>query len=816
MLVRSSAMRAHRDVRACPAHSPKPRGDRAPARTYLPLALYAVGVTIAAVVLRDQINPDAVSYVRNAAYWAAGQPADAISGYWSPLLSWAIAPLLIAGMDGLHAARVVLALAGGGLVAAAGLLMRRLADTRAPDAAQLAALCLIAISAVRMATWVITPDLLLGALLLFYCAAVLSPDLLGRPVRAAVCGALAGVGFLSKPYALVFFLVHYPATVALAWLQGGRRASPGRVGLTIATGLVAFALVAGPWIATLSVQYGHPTFSTAARINHTIVGPSDRSRMHALDRLHRVPEGRIYAWERPDALPYAHWSPFESRAYLAHQVHYTLRTLGRVGRDVASFDALWITLPALILAPIHLHRRRDRGGGARAVWVLGTVCLYAVGFTLVYYERRYIEPFLWPLVVVHCLAVPWAGQAGSRRIALGASVLLLGAFGFRTLDDVVAVVDQARARVDYRALAAAAGPHTPRGPIAFAGRPSHVGLYLAYHMERPFVGWMWAPQSGRAESLEAELLKHGAVALLVDEMWPLADGFEAATRWRRRATLAYRGPADLSIYVPVGADAAPSMHDRSSALGTSGLHDEGLQPVELLGDDASVGLEITELRARAAMDLALADLDEAGPLEQCDQGLAVVDEAMLPGPEEVVDHQRRARAALVLQPRVPDGPVEVSILERAAVRAMQAEQEAQIGRRDPEPAARQQHAVHLSQHARGLGVAEVLDQVLGEDALEARRRQWEGPPRVHVDGVGASQHQIGVEPPGERVLAAAEVQAGVLRAREIAPDSARAPHEPGEPKRRREVGDRHPASPSRLHRPSPCTRLHRWMATSME
>jgi hypothetical protein len=65
--------------------------------------------------------------------------------------------------------------------------------------------------------------------------------------------------------------------------------------------LSALALVALPWILTLSHHYGSPTFSTSASINHALVGPGDQSLIHVFIRSHLAhPPGRITTWEDPD------------------------------------------------------------------------------------------------------------------------------------------------------------------------------------------------------------------------------------------------------------------------------------------------------------------------------------------------------------------------------------------------------------------------------------------------------------------------------------------------------------------------------------
>ena len=156
---------------------------------WIPLLVYLVLVGVQGWRARDTFNPDAVSYLRNARYLAEGRLADAVSGYWSPLLSWCIAPLVYLGVDSLYAARIVLAGWGGLMVLACSVFLRRLSPCR--RWLQIVILTLVAIIVARTAAHVITPDLLMFTLLTAYCAVVISPQVLEQKRTAAICGRWA-------------------------------------------------------------------------------------------------------------------------------------------------------------------------------------------------------------------------------------------------------------------------------------------------------------------------------------------------------------------------------------------------------------------------------------------------------------------------------------------------------------------------------------------------------------------------------------------------------------------------------------------------
>jgi hypothetical protein len=196
-----------------------------------PLLIYAALVSWQGWRMREQINPDAVSYIQNARYLAQGRLAESVSGYWSPLLSWCIAPLVYCGVDGLCAARVVLGVWGAGLVLASMALTRSL--VRRSGWLGAGALCLIAVDAARLATCVISPDLAMAAILLAYCGTVAARRFADRTSLQVLAGLLGGAAYLAKIlrpalFRGAFHLQCFPAVRGAARARGKRPRWPGR------------------------------------------------------------------------------------------------------------------------------------------------------------------------------------------------------------------------------------------------------------------------------------------------------------------------------------------------------------------------------------------------------------------------------------------------------------------------------------------------------------------------------------------------------------------------------------------------------------
>ena len=117
------------------------------------------------------------------------------------------------------------------------------------------------------------PDLLIVPLLLAWCGVVLGPGFSRARTAGLQADALAAAAYLAKAYALPFLAVHgllaFGAQAQLAGSPTARRRVLANAGVAVAT----LAVLAGPWIATVSAAYGRPTFTTAAGFNAALVSP---------------------------------------------------------------------------------------------------------------------------------------------------------------------------------------------------------------------------------------------------------------------------------------------------------------------------------------------------------------------------------------------------------------------------------------------------------------------------------------------------------------------------------------------------------------
>jgi 4-amino-4-deoxy-L-arabinose transferase-like glycosyltransferase len=340
---------------------------------------------------RYKANPDGYCYISIARYYLEGDFGKAINGYWGPLYSWLMVPLLGLGVENLLAARLVLFLAGAGIFPATYLLGKGLGLGPRTLIWTLAALELPVLG--WAASW-LTPDLILSVLILFYLALVIRPST-AHPWRTSIgCGLLGGVAFWAKGYAMPFFLAHYAITMVLLDAPSGSPPLRWRAGRILVGGVVFLAL-ALPWGAALSRKYHKPTMGETGRYNLSIFGRGPRGSkghpMHWQGYLTPSHEKALSAWEDPCLFTVPRWSPFQSvRDFLSLAKH----SLGTGWWAVKLLFDFWIlALPVLILSVADVLRR-PRGRPREVAVVVLAFGLWVGGYCMFLVETRYLIPGL--------------------------------------------------------------------------------------------------------------------------------------------------------------------------------------------------------------------------------------------------------------------------------------------------------------------------------------------------------------------------------------------------------------------------------------
>ncbi len=282
---------------------------------------YVLFVVLGVLILPAYVhtlNNDAISYISIAMKYVGGHTAEAINPYWSPMYSWLIAGLILLGIPGLYAAKIVSLVAGFGSLVVFCDLCRYFRIDRPLSLILPSAVALLLLYFV---TYVITPDLLLVFFLLMYLRLLFEPNIGSRPWHGVVIGIIASLAYLSKTIALPLIIIH--STVTLTYLFfSGSTSQRRRLIIHHSIALFVFMSLALAWALQISAKHGSFTFGENARVIHSTLGPQMADRVpFNVDGLFAPPdEYSTSVWDDPTKIAREDWSPFQSKANFFEQL----------------------------------------------------------------------------------------------------------------------------------------------------------------------------------------------------------------------------------------------------------------------------------------------------------------------------------------------------------------------------------------------------------------------------------------------------------------------------------------------------------------
>ncbi|MEX1179049.1 MAG: glycosyltransferase family 87 protein [Nitriliruptor sp.] len=432
-------------------------------------APYLAIVGLGAVLLpgyHQHLTPDGISYLSVAEHYAAGRLTEAVNGYWSPLFSWAMTPLIAVGVPSTLAAKIVT------LLAALGVLWAIRRSTRTIGVSEPTVTLVswaMVLPLIASAYAFITPDLIVALPVLLYVERLARPAGADAIASGAWAGVWAGLAYLTKLFALPFVLVHLLVAAGLTVRRRGTAATIRTAGVA----LVVFGVIVGGWSAALTVKYGYVTAGTAASTN--------------IDYLTPGSPGNASQWAGPLPPPHEHAvSAWEDLPLAADRAEVSVAPgeerddapgPSLIGRAFDQMDDLvgaafgWAPVVVLALAaPFLLRLKRPGRRGERhpiaedptpALLFAAGAAVWAGGVLATYAQARY----LWAALL---LLTPLAGAAiDALRVArprdlwwqVAAAVLIVGMVpgaieqlrsDWGVSDDVVEVAGEVESQVDLR------------------------------------------------------------------------------------------------------------------------------------------------------------------------------------------------------------------------------------------------------------------------------------------------------------------------------------------------------------------------------
>ena len=376
-------------------------------RTSILLGLVLLSAYVGLVLLYhiprlSVITPDAVAYARMARRFVSGDFMGAVTGHWSPFLSFCLAPLLFLVDDDLVAIRIIIIFWGGLFVFSFGLLVKRFVQGQRLQLIAMA--CVVVLAAEWSHSQ--TPDLILCAWLSLYFYLVTEASLWRSKWKAFGVGIVGGVAYLTKHYALPFFLLSFPLLLFLSWRRE-RDSWPRPLAHYIkflCVGFFGFFLIAGIWFGPLSLKYGRLLFETSGRFAYQysvckynkIPFPGSMQ-----NRLQKPQEGDISVWERGlgnDFLNSGGESGLPKFCNAKTQALVLLDNFMKLISYLYKFGCAPGVIVFPLLAGILFIRRAERR--FFAFWVLIGAVTYSAGYLLVYFGAfRYS----WPIMMLNFL-----------------------------------------------------------------------------------------------------------------------------------------------------------------------------------------------------------------------------------------------------------------------------------------------------------------------------------------------------------------------------------------------------------------------------
>jgi hypothetical protein len=435
---------------------------------------------------QDGINPDGVSYIRIAHYYASGQFHLMISGYWGPMLSWIIAPLLGFVEDPLSAAHIAIGLSAIVYFIGCMAIFRVMGIE---SSSMFVALGIVVLFSACWSVQNITPDLLMSGILCLAISRVMLPDWCDKVSVQFSSGLFFGAAYLAKAVALPLSFILIVAA-GLLWTIC-QQTSPTRALRSAAITFLGVILIAGPWILVLSFKYERPVFSTSGEINHALVGSSNVKGSHPTFGIFHVPEeGRVTSWEDPRVLSYPSWSPLETAKDMRYQLKVIKSNAIKILNNLQAFDLLGIGVITVIFGFIfHSPWRQNIRSDPWRWSVIFIGCLAGIYLPFFAGDARYYFA-TYPFLLGGCLGFMGYLSKGpsnqTKNLRFMALIVVSMSF-LAPLDSWTYIHSEPKyraAKVLYQKLKSL----NISGPIASTRGKGKIALYTAFLMEVPFYG----------------------------------------------------------------------------------------------------------------------------------------------------------------------------------------------------------------------------------------------------------------------------------------------------------------------------------------
>lgn len=362
-------------------------------KTLLFLVITVYSVLCLAAFQYTRMTADSMLYFSLAEKYINGDFANAINGYWGPLLAWLLVPFLYFGVSDVNAINLLDLFVGVLTFIGVWKLSGRLEVSDGIKSVLM--VCLLPI--VLRFSLVQPMDFILACILIFYLNTVFNSDYQKSVGSGLSCGMLGSMAYLTKAYAFPFFIVHFLVMNILHYFKSDLKDEKKRVLRNAVAGFLLFALISGAWICLISDKYGHITFSTMRDTNFNAPGPDDMDGGLEFgvpvftEGFYEPPnETAFVIWEDPSYLRGKPWSPFDSARHFKHFIRLTLKNVSDGLKIFESFSTFSITIIVVYILLCCVGTKKELLSKGTLLYPLFTIILFSGGYILFHFEERYV------------------------------------------------------------------------------------------------------------------------------------------------------------------------------------------------------------------------------------------------------------------------------------------------------------------------------------------------------------------------------------------------------------------------------------------
>lgn len=400
----------------------------------------------------EGLNANTIGYLTVAMEYARGNFANAVNGFWPPLISWLTAPLIKAGVTPLFAARIINIIAGFFVLTGVRALSMRFNISHG-----LRNIILFAMVPVTLSyTTIVFPDLLILLFLIYYLYVVFDSGYSGKVSGGVLAGIFGALAYLGKHYALPFFISHFFMMNVFHYMGAQAGEQKRNVIRNAVLGFLLFSVISGSWIALMSSKYGYFTIGTAGEYNVAKLGPGmypepvfgepkDGDPVYYAGLLKPPYPTALSVWDDPSYVSEKYFTRSNAGAWRTI-VFYAKFVVGNSGKVLLMFIRSFsiFSIPILIVYLLFCIRPlKELFSRSEHLFPLFTIMLFSGGYTTAIVSDDTVRYFwlditLLMLMCGHILTVLFRSEffnAKARQNVL--LIILVGSFLVVPFKDIV-------------------------------------------------------------------------------------------------------------------------------------------------------------------------------------------------------------------------------------------------------------------------------------------------------------------------------------------------------------------------------------------